>query len=198
MFHWSRRYIAMVAATTIGVLIAACSGSPPVVVPPTIFGPSSSSSLQNAGQQLQNVKMADDYEALDRGMLIYTPLSNLYSDEPVELDVAVIDIGRGLQLTSAPTMYDGEAVDPYDVPTAADVVVQITCRNLTCQNLTPKNQYSQLVNPQNEGEWAWALSTQNPGTAFISIIALTYEKGSGTLLYKTPILTIPLKVMPPQ
>lgn len=202
MFHLSRRCTAMVAATAIGILIAACSssssssvGGPPVTVPPTSFSSSPASVVPSAGRQLHSVRMEDDYKVLDRGILIYTPLPSLYSDESIELNVTVIDVGRAPQVTSIPTMYNGQAIDPYDVPTSADVVVQITCSgNVTCQNLTSPNQYRQLVSPQYEGHWAWGLAAQNPGTALIRIKAFTYKKGSNALLYKTPILSISLNV----
>lgn len=198
MFHRPHRCIVMAAATVIGMLAAACGGSsspPPVVVPPTSFSSSPAASVvPSPGGQLLGARMEDDYKTLDRGMLIYTPLASLYPDEPVELSVIVIDIGQGPELTSAPIMYNGEAVDPYDVPTSADVTVKITCSsNLTCQNL-PSQEERQLVSPRYEGHWAWQVIPQSPGAAFILIKALTYEKGGGALRYQTPNWRISLNV----
>src|SRR6516165_2235407 len=178
MFHGSRRCIAMVAATSIGILITACSSSassgsaapaPPMVMPPATPGSSSASATPIAPIQLRSARMADDYSALDRGILIYAPLKTLHTGVPVELSVTVIDIGRGPQLTSAPTMYQGEPVDPYDVATSADVVVQIYCSSdLTCLGPAPKNRES--VSFQHEGYWGWLLTAQNPGRARINIV----------------------------
>lgn len=205
MFRGSRRCIVMVAATAIGLITSACGSSsapppPPVVVPatnpgalpPTNPGSSSASPTPIAGQQLHSAKMADDYRALDRGILTYSPLKTLHTGVLVELNVTVIDIGRGPQLTSAPTMYHGEAVDPYDIPTSAEVVVQLICTSdLICQG---QPQSSQFVSVQHEGHWIWRLIAPNPGTALIGIMAVTYEKGSHTFLHATPLWTIPLNV----
>jgi hypothetical protein len=197
----------MAAATSISVLIAACSSSsggvssgsssqaaaapaPPMVVPATNPGVPVA---PIARQQLRNARTAANYSALDRGILIYTPLRTLQTGAPAELDVTVIDIGRGTQLTSAPTMYNGNAVDPYDIPTSAYVIVQTICiSDLICQSLTPQS--GQLVDRQNEGLWAWRLTAQNPGTALIGIMAVTYEQGSNTFLHATPLWTISLNV----
>jgi hypothetical protein len=208
MSRGSRRCIAIVAATSISILIAACSSSsssaprrsitvtasaasvPPLVAPATNPGVPAA---PIARQQLHSARTAANYSALDRGMLIYTPLRTLQTGAPVELDVTVIDIGRGPQLTSAPTMYNGNAVDPYDIPTSAYVTVQIICTSdLICQSLTPQN--GQFVDRQNEGLWAWRLTAQNPGTALIGIMAVTYKKGSNTFLHATPLWTISLNV----
>ena len=199
----------MVTATSISILIAACTSSsssssssggstsqaaaapaPPMVAPATNPGVPAA---PIARQQLHGARTAANYSALDRGILIYTPLKTLQTGAPVELDITVIDIGRGPQLTSAPTMYNGNAVDPYDIPTSAYVTVQIICiSDLICQSLTPQN--GQLVDRQNEGLWAWRLAAQNPGTALIGIMAVTYEEGSNTLLHATPLWTISLNV----
>lgn len=204
MFHGSRRCIAMMAAISIGVLTAACSSSssnssssgtaaPPVVAPAT--NPEIIPPAPIAGKQLHSTKTAADYGALDRGRLTYTPLKSMQPGEVVALNIAVIDIGRGPQLTSAPTMYHGQAVDPYDVPTSAEVIVQIICTSdLICQSRTGTTNDSQFVNLQQEGYWTWLLTALNPGTALIGIEAVTYEKGSDTFLHATPLWTVSLKV----
>jgi len=207
MFHGSRRCIAIVAATSIVALTAACSSSsasstgesiasassaPLAVAPATSPG---IPAAPIAGRQLHSTRTAADYGALDRGILTYTPLKTLHTGVAVELSITVIDIRRGPQLTTAPTMYHGEAVDPYDVPTSADVVVQIICTSgLICQSQIPPPQDSQFVSPQHEGYWSWSLTAQNPGTALIGIIAVTYEKGSDTFLHATPFWDISLNL----
>ncbi len=96
-------------------------------------------------------------------------------------------------LTRAPTFYHGEAVDPYDVPTSAEVAVQIVCTgDLICQGRT--DQDSQPVNSQQEGNWIWSVTALNPGTALIGIMAVTYEEGSDVFLHATPLWTISLNV----
>jgi hypothetical protein len=202
MLYGSRRCIAVVAATAIAILTAACSSAssssatssataPPAVVPAT--NPVALPPAPIAGRQLHGAKVVDDDSALDRGILTYSPLKTLYIGVPVELNVTVIDTGRGLQLTRAPTMYYGQAVDPYDVPTSAEVAVEIICTSdLTCQS--PAFQSSQFVSLQHEGYWTWRLIAQNPGTALIGIVAVTYENGSDTFLHATPLWTISLNV----
>jgi hypothetical protein len=200
MFHGSRRCIAIVAATSIGILAAACGGTPasttgeappaPAVAPATNPG---IPAAPIAGQQLHSTRTAKNYSALDRGILIYTPLKTLQTGVPVELSITVIDIGRGPQLTSAPTIYHGEAVDPYDIATSAEVAVQIICTSdLICQSQT--RQDSQFVSLQHEGGWVWRLTAQNPGTALIGIMAVTYERGSDAFVHTTPLWTISLNV----
>jgi hypothetical protein len=203
MFRGSRRHVSMMAAISIGVLAAACSSSSSspssgssAVAPPEV-APAANPVIPAApvaATELRNTKTVTNYSALDRGLLTYTSLKTLRTGVPVALDITVIDIGRGLQLTSAPTLYHGEAVDPYDVPTSAEVAVQIICSdNLTCQSRS--SQDSQFVNLKQEGNWAWSLSALNPGTGLIGIIAVTYEKGSDAFVHITPLWTISLKVL---
>ena len=189
----------MMAAISIGALTAACSssaGSPPSAAAPVAIVPATNPATQapsTADKQLQSTKTVGADSGLDRGILTYTPLTTLAIDAPVQFYITVIDVGRGPQLTSAPTKYHGQAVDPYDIPTSAGVEVQIVCSSdLQCQDQT--SQDSQFVNPQREGYWRWSVTAQNPGTAFIGIIAVTYEKGSGAFIHSTPLWTIPLKV----
>lgn len=197
MFRESYRRMTMMAAISISALTAACSSSgnssasaPVAIVPatnPVTQAPST------ADEQLQNIKTVGPDGGLDRGILTYTPLTTLAIDAPVEFYITVIDVGRGPQLTSVPTKYHGQAVDPHNIPTSAGVEVQIVCSSgLQCQDQT--SQDSQFVNPQQEGYWRWLVTAQNPGTAFIDIIAVTYDKDSGAFIYGPPLLTIPLKV----
>lgn len=201
MFRGTYRRITMMAAISIGALTAACSSSgapppPPAAAAPVAVVPATNPATQappTADKQLQSTKTVGADSALDRGILTYTPLTTLAIDTPVEFSITVIDVGRGPQLTSAPTKYHGQAVDPYDIPTSAGVEVQIVCSSdLRCQDQT--SQDSQFVNPQRAGYWRWSVTAQNPGTAFIGIIAVTYEEGSGAFIHSTPLWTIPLKV----
>ena len=191
--------IAIMAATSIGVLTAACSSSsssstgsaaPPAVAPATNPG---IPAAPIADQQLHSTKTTANYNTLDRGILAYTPLKILHTGVAVGFSITVIDIGRGSQLTSIPTIYHGDAVDPYDIPTTAEVAVQIICTsNLICQNLT--SQDSQFVSLQHEGNWSWWLTGQNPGAALIGIVAVTYKEGSATFIHTTPLWGISVKV----
>jgi hypothetical protein len=184
----------MMAAVSISALTAACgsgSAAPPIAIVPATNPVTQAPST--ADQQLQSIKTVGPDVALDRGILTYTPLTTLAVDAPVEFYITVIDVGRGPQLTSVPTKYHGQAVDPYNIPTSAGVEVKIVCSSdLQCQDQT--SQDSQFVNPQREGYWRWSVTAQNPGTAFIDITAVTYDKDSGAFIYSPPLWTIPLKV----
>jgi hypothetical protein len=200
MFRVPGRCIAMVTATSIGALTASCSGSGAASGPGS--GSTATSSAVASVQPfvapatnppLKSVILAEDYNALDRGVLTYTPLRTLPVGVPAEFHVTVVDVGRGAQLTSAPTRYHNQAVDPYDVPTAAEIAVQLICTfGLTCEGQTKQN--SQYVGPNREGTWVWRITAQNPGTALIGIVAVTYEKGSDVFLHTTPVWAVPLTV----
>jgi hypothetical protein len=194
MFHGARSRIAIGAVIGLGLLTAACSSSasneatpssppPPVAVVPATNPAALPTSAQLAGQ----------YSALDRGMLTYSPLKTLRAGTPVELHVTVIDVGQGPQLTSVPTVYHGQAVDPYDVATSAEVAVQIICTSdLACQSQTAQS--SQFVSPGHDGAWAWRLTARSPGAAIVGIMAATYEKGSDVFLHTTPLWAVSLAV----
>jgi hypothetical protein len=191
----------MVTATSIGALTAACSGSGGALSSAG-SGSTAASSAAPAdlpvvapatNPPLKSVILAEDYNALDRGVLTYTPLRTLPVGVSAEFHVTVVDVGRGAQLTSAPSRYHNQSVDPYDVPTAAEIAVQLICTTgLTCQGQTKQN--SQYVGPNREGTWVWRITAQNPGTALIGIVAVTYEKGSDVFLHTTPLWAVPLTV----
>jgi len=170
----------MLAAIFIGALIAACGSA-------SNSSSSSSTSAAPSEQQLFISKLESDDRALDRDILTYTALTTLYTGEQVDFNVSVIDVGKGPQLTSAPTVYAGERVDPQDVPTDGIVGVQITaCSNLTCQSQgDPTRQL--VVNKQN-GLWEWTLITQNPGTAQITLQAITYDQNTNVPLHHTKLV----------
>lgn len=201
MFRVPGRCIAMVTATSIGALTAACSGSGGAVSSAGAGSTAASSAAPAdlpvvapaTNPPLKSVILAEDYNALDRGVLTYTTLTTLPVAVSAEFHVTVVDVGRGAQLTSAPTRYHNQSVDPYDVPTAAEIAVQLICTaGLTCQGQTKQN--SQYVGPNRAGTWVWRITAQNPGTALIGIVAVTYEKGSDAFLHTTPLWAVPLTV----
>ena len=149
-----------------------------------------------ASKQLHTAKTTGDVTSLDRGILAYSPLGTLRVGTAVKFTVTVYDIGRGPQLTSAPIMYHGQTVDPYDVPTSAEVAVQVICTgSLTCQSQTA--QTGQPVNPKQEGNWVWSVTASDPGTAVIGIVAVTYQNDSNTFLHATPVWTLPIHIEEP-
>lgn len=189
----------IIAAISIGALTTACGSSaePPAgATPPVAVVPATNPATlppATPASQLHNAKTLGSGSGLDRGILTYTPLTTLAVNAPVDFYITVVDVGRGPQLTSVPTKYNGQAVDPYDIPTSAGVEVQIVCSgDLRCQDQTFAD--SQLVDPQQEGHWRWSVTALNPGTAFIGIIAVTYGRASGAFIQSTPLWSIPLKV----
>ncbi len=169
----------MLAAIFIGILITACSSSSSAT--------SSSAAAPATGQQHFVAKLESDDHTLDRGILTYTVLNTLYTSQQVDFNVSVFDVGKGPQLTSVPTIYEGERVDPQDVPTNGIVGVQITvCSNLTCQSQGAPTR--QLVVLKENGLWEWTLITQNPGPAQITLQATTYDQNTNIPLHNTKLV----------
>jgi len=200
MIRVTRHWAAMAAALSIGVLTAACGsasvgGAPPVNIPPTnpvLQSPTASPSVL-ASQDADGMRLADNDGQLDRGMLTFTPLTTVRAGVGVAFHVTVTDVGRGAELTSVPTLYGNQAVDPNDVPAAAEITVQLVCADgLTCQSQTADG--SQYVSPGHRGNWTWRLTAQSPGPALIGIIAVSYERGGDAFLHATPLWTVALNV----
>jgi uncharacterized cupredoxin-like copper-binding protein len=199
MMHRTRCCAAIAAAPFIAAFIAGCgsgAGAPPVVMPatnPVLKASATSSPTPLVSQNPDGARLAQNDAQLDRGMLTYTPVKSVRSGKSVEFHITVTDVGHGAELTSVPTMYHDQAVDPYDVPAAAEVSVQIICADgLSCQSQTA--QLSQFVDPGHQGSWTWRVTGQTPGPAMIGIIAASYERGGAAFLHATPLWTVALTV----
>lgn len=202
MFRRQYLRVSILIGIFILALTSACTssngtpGSPGAPLPPLVVVPATNPGIPPpaiAAKQLRSTKTVSADSALDRGILIYTPLTQLIIDSPTEFYVTVIDVGKGSQLASAQTKYRGQAVDSYDVPTSAGVEVQIVCSsNLRCEDGT--SQDGQFVDPKHEGYWRWSVTALESGSAYIGIIAVTYKKGAGTFLHGTPLWTVKLEV----
>jgi hypothetical protein len=198
MIRLTRWFSAMAAATLIATLATACGGEPgaqPDIIPatnPVLKTPSAPSSSV-ASQDANGMRLEQNDAQLDRGMLTYTPLKIVHAGAPVEFHITVTDVGHGAELTSVPAMYHNQAVDPYDVPTAAEITVQIICADgLTCQSQTAQN--SQFVATGHPGNWTWRITAQKPGSTLIGIMAVSYQKGGDAFLHAAPLWTVALNV----
>jgi hypothetical protein len=163
---------------------------------PSLISPTASASLAPspvASEDAGSAHLAAGYAQLDRGLLTYTPLKTLRAGAPTEFHITVTDVGHGAELTSAPTLYHGQAVDPDDVAADTEVAVQIVCADgLTCQSQTSRT--SQFVGPGQPGTWAWRLTAAKAGTALVGIVAVSYAADGDVFLHTTPVWTVALNV----
>jgi hypothetical protein len=145
-----------------------------------------------SGQQLFKTRLTDDRNALDRGVLSYSPLGRPKTGATVQFEVSVTDTGKGPQVIRL-TSFDGMTVDQQDVPTGGVVGVQIvTCDDLTCDSVSDLRQ--PVLAKGQQASWLWNITAGTPGPALIMLRADTYDENSGLTL-STEYVTINASVV---
>ena len=132
-------------------------------------------------------------QALDRGVLAYSPIRSLKTGASTTFDVAITDVGRGAQETTV-TQVGSKVVYQQDVPTGGIVGIQIVrCQNLTCNGESSPTQ--PILSPGDKARWWWQITGGTPGPAEISLRVDTYDQGSRQTLSEE-IVPIFAKVAP--
>jgi hypothetical protein len=172
-------------ALLLGVLASAllaggCGGSPPSGSP----GPSD--------QQLFKIRLLDDEESLDRGVLAYQVPVTMATGGSATLNVTVTDIGETANGTASMPHVTGWVYDPQDVPTGGIVGVRASCDGLSCDAQAPERQ--PVLSRGQAGNWFWQLSAQNPGTARILLVPTTYDQDTNIPLHVSQPVEITLTV----
>src|ERR1017187_6898698 len=146
--------------------------------------------VQNVVQQ----HLSQDERALDKGVLTYTALPSLKTDEPTTLTASVTDLGKhpdgGMtaQAYSEPT---GLAVYSENVPTGGIVGLHLTCTNIYCQALSSARQA--IVGTDTSRSWSWNLTPLRPGPTSVIITASTYD-GISSIVLNQEIIPVSVKV----
>jgi hypothetical protein len=155
---------------------------------------SSSSSASGASPPMQSVvetAIRQDMGVLDRGVLTYSELGTLYTDESTEFSVSVTDIGKTPPKQTIPAQevskIVGRVVYPQNVPTGGYVGVHITsCHNLSCQSQSATRQAVAVIDQV--AWWYFLITTETPGRSLISLTADTYDGTSTNVLKEETIL----------
>lgn len=175
------------AALLGGVLVTACASSGSVESSSETPNTSSRGSHANVagnGQVFVVTRLRQDYSALDRGVLAYTPIKTLETGQSTSLYAFVTDIGKRAPKQTASvsevSKESGLTVYPYDVPTGGIVSLHVTCSNLQCQEMTTARQAVVIVGQP--VEWVWFVTASSPGPAMITLAADTYDQLTDTVL----------------
>jgi hypothetical protein len=173
---------------TLVVSLAGCgaaeSGRPPPTAsagatPGGTGGPTAEPGAQSP-QDLFRDALENDRASLDRGVMAYSPLSQLKTGQDVTFTVTVTDTGTGPQ-TIAVSSYHGMTVARQDIPTGGIVSVQIaSCQNLTCHSESPARQAVLLQGDQ--ASWNWTITAGQPGPADLTLVADTYDRNTSVAL----------------
>jgi hypothetical protein len=145
-----------------------------------------------SGQEEFKVGLLADDAALDRGVLSYQAPVTLATGSSAQLNVEVIDVGKGNGGKTPPPVPFGWVKVQRDVPTGGMVGVTASCQGLSCGSEGDPERQSVLMFDQ-IGYWQWDISAQSPGTATIHLVATTYDQNTHIVLHVTPI-EITLKV----
>ena len=131
------------------------------VIREAIFGSDTAPSPQVLFQQ--NLTM--DEQALDKGVLTYTPLPVLKEDLTTPLTATVTDLGKNpnsLITAQAYSQYTGMVVYPRDVPTGGIVGLRLICTaDVYCQELSSTRQA--VVGFMTSQTWSWNITALQPG-----------------------------------
>jgi hypothetical protein len=157
-------------------LVAACTGAPP-----------QQAGTGTSGQQLFTMALRNDDEALDRGVLSYTALTEINVRQSTTFAVEVTDTGRGTATGAYVSEVDGMIVDPQDVPTNAQVGVTAQCfGSVTCTPRSGRPEQT-IINVGQSGSWSWNVSAVSPGRAQIVLTATTYDTATNIDLHTTAV-----------
>ncbi|HUN32701.1 MAG TPA: hypothetical protein VMU95_11870 [Trebonia sp.] len=172
----------VLVALALAALGAGCGGSP--------AGNGSGTPTPQSGQQLFQVHLVADVNALDSGVLGYQAPATMPTGADATLIVEVTDVGKGAPGTaSLPT---GFTYARQDVPTGAIVGVSASCQGVTCGPDTPERQ--PVLTPGSTADWSWTLSAQGPGTAHVLLTAATYDQDTNIALHVTQPIDIAIAV----
>lgn len=172
------------AALLGGVLVTACASSESSSETPITSSRGSHANVAGNGQVFVVTRLRQDYSALDRGVLAYTPIKTLETGQSTSLYAFVTDIGKRAPKQTASvsevSKESGLTVYPYDVPTGGIVSLHVTCSNLQCQEMTAARQAVVIVGQP--VEWVWFVTASSPGPAMITLAADTYDQLTDTVL----------------
>lgn len=145
------------------------------------------------GQDIYKAMLKRDVQALDRGVLAYSPIGSLKTGNSTAFDVSITDVGRGAQETTV-TKVGGQAVFQQDVPTGGIVGIKIVdCQNLMCDSESSVTQ--PVLSRGDKATWWWQITARRPGSAEIKLRVDTYDQGSQQTLSEE-IVPVAAKVVP--
>ncbi|AUG76339.1 hypothetical protein CFP65_1441 [Kitasatospora sp. MMS16-BH015] len=136
-----------------------------------------------SGGQLDYVlRVRQDQQALDRGLLVHTAVGGLDVGDEAEFSIKIFDLGKTTDgpPPAAPALPAGVVAAPDNVPTGGDLGVSLVCEHISCTGYDAERK--PVVGKGAAGTWTFGLTAGEPGQAHLHIIAEVYRGDSDQVL----------------
>ncbi|WP_441246883.1 hypothetical protein [Kitasatospora sp. McL0602] len=128
------------------------------------------------------LRVRQDQQALDRGLLVHTVVDALDVGDDAEFSVKVFDLGRAAETSGpvVPVLPPGVVAAPDNVPTGGDLSVTLECEHIICSAYDSARK--PVVGKGSTGVWTFGLTAHETGQAHLHIVTQVYRGSSDEVL----------------
>lgn len=145
------------------LLLASCGGTEP-----------------GSSQERYRVRLAADRGALTNGVLEYPSVGSLKVDSRYAFTATVTGAQASGSISPAPS----HTIHPRPVHIGGVTGVRLSCAGIGCTALSSERQ--SILSAEDHAQWTWTLTSDQPGTAHVSLVVTTYDQDTSTVLWESP------------